>query len=290
MRDSFDVSKSRLLRDHLGKRILAMLRDPDLREIACRLEEENPYKNLDALSRALALAGAASTNVCSVLEHHLWCAWREARWATLHLKSSDLDRALDIEGIEWLEETRGNPTILIAPMTLCTSDTINCITLLAERVFGSRPLIFYGENMSDSSVQMASVEGLGVLRQIMRVLSSGGVFCTYADFVYQGHSSVPVTMFGCERPMSSGFIYLATRPLVHVLPCLLRRRGERIIATFAQSFLLEGPTNSDAEQSYFVRVAGQVLAATLEGLIRRVPEQWLLLSTLTFDSPEMAEL
>jgi hypothetical protein len=288
MKGSFQESKARLLADPLAKRILASVCESELPKIACRIAEENPYKDFAFLRDALMLAGAASINICRVLEHHLWCVWREAQWATGQLTPDELDSVIDIQGAEWLEETRGKPTILVAPMTLCTSDTLNCITLLANRIFGSRPLIFYGENMDEFSIQLASADGLDALRQILRVLSAGGVFCTYADFVYRGHSSVPVRMFSRERPMSAGFVYLATRPSVHLLPCSLTRHEGRIKATLMQSFLLQSDANHDTGQSFFAQVAAQVVASTLEGLIQCAPEQWLLLPTLTFDSPEMA--
>lgn len=67
----------------------------------------------------------------------------------------------------------------------------------------------------------------------------------------------------------------------------VRRREGRITATLMQPFLLEVQADLDIEQSYLTKIAAQVVATTLEGLIRKCPEPWLLLSTLTFECPEM---
>ena len=275
-----------MLADPLGRRMLAAMDARELQSMAQAIAADDPYWENGFLARALRLAGADGTEVREVIEHQLWCTWRQARWATKKLTREDLGQSLEVTGREWIAETIGKPTILIAPMTLCTWDAVESVQHFARRECGDREILFYGEDMGSHDARFVAGDDITVLRRISRTLAEGGVFCTYPDFVYRGHPVLPVRMFGVPRPMSSGFAYLAARPGVHLLPCLLLRQGETIHAEICEPILLED--NSEPGGPSFQSLTAQVVASTLEELIRRAPSQWLLLPTLSFDAPEMA--
>lgn len=286
MRNGFQEAKLQMLSDALGKRTLAALDAPAISAVAHAIATDDCYRERQFLARALRLTGAAETDVYAVIEHQLWCAWRQARWATGRISAEELASSLKVEGGEWLAETDGKPTILIAPMTLCTWDAVEAVLHIARHGCAPREIIFYGEEMGGRRAQFVSGEDLSVLRRIARVLANGGMFCTYADFVYRGHAVLPVRMFGEARSMSAGFAHLLAQPDVYLLPCLLSRHGERIKAEISEPVVLENASESDG--SSFQTLAAQVVADILVELIRRAPEQWLLLPTLSFEAPEMA--
>jgi len=88
-----------------------------------------------------------------------------------------------------------------------------------------------------------------------------------------------------KSPMSKGFVHLATRPGVMLLPCLQTREGRGICARFEEPVLLD---SSQVDPEWTEQMAAQLIASMLEGLISRSPAQWLLLPTLACASPEMA--
>ncbi len=275
-----------MLADPLGRRTLAAMEVGELENLAQAIATDDPYWENAFLAQALQLAGAEGARVRDVIEHQLWCTWRQARWATKQLTPEDLGQSLEVTGTEWIAETIGKPTILIAPMTLCTWDAVEAVQHFARRECGEREILFYGEDLAGHDARFVAGDDIAVLRRITRALAHGGVFCTYPDFVYRGHPALPVRMFGVPRPMSSGFAYLAARPGVYLLPCLLLRRGERIAAEISEPILLED--KSEPGGPSFQSLTAQVVATALEELIRRAPTQWLLLPTLSFDTPEMA--
>lgn len=298
MKSGLSNSILRLLGDPVGERALAFLSEEDLAGIAVSIASSDPYRDAGRWAAALKLTGAGGEKTRHSIEHQLWCARRQARWRMGLLKPQDLSGAIDVEGSQWLDETRDVPVVLISPMTLGTFDAVQVVTALAERACPGRWILFYGEGMEAErevvpglSGRLASGDGLDVLRRALQVFSKRGVFCTYPDFVYEGHAAVPAQLFGQARPMSTGFVYLATRPNVHLLPCLLERRDRRIVARLFEPVVLDAPVKASSPGlDYYALVAAQMIAAMLEGLIRLKPEQWLLMATLTHDAPEMRAL
>ena len=287
MKKGFQESKLRMLADPLGRLTLAALEEKELCGLARALAAEDPYRERHHLEEALRLANAAETDLSVVIGHQLWCAWRQARWSTGRIAADEFGATIEVDGAGWIAETEGKPTILIAPMTLCTADAVEAVLHFANRECKLRDVIFYGEDMGGKrGAQFVCGEELSVIRQISRVLANGGVFCTYPDFVYRGRAALPVRIFGTTRPMSSGFAYLAARSGMYLLPCLLLHRGGGIVAQISEPVLLEDASEPGGPS--FQALVAQVVADALEDLIRRAPEQWLLLPTLSFDAPEMA--
>lgn len=295
MKGGLPNSILRLLGDPVGSRALASLPEAELAEIAASISAADPYRDAGRLRAALEVTGAGAEKLAASIEHQLWCAWREARWRIGRISPESFSGLIDVEGPEWLEETKGCPVVLVSPMMLATFDAVQTVNELTNNVFPSRSILFYGENMEAArdaipglAGKLGSGDGLEVLRRARRVFSENGVFCTYPDFVYEGHSAVSTQFFGAARPMSTGFVYLATRPNVHLLPCLLERRGPRLAARFFEPVVLEAPMEaSSSGVDYFAMMAAQTIASMLEGLVRLRPELWLLLATLTHEAPEM---
>ena len=275
MRGGLSASLLSVLADDILRERLAALQEGDLPDLAGRLVARDAYGNNAQLRGALALMGARSPDVMERhVEHVLWCGWREARSRrgdALEIESHVVDRV-------HFESVGNRPTVLLAPMTLCLPDAARLLADLA----GGRPLIIYGEGLTDGSASRASgrfaPEGLAGLAEIVQVLDEGGIFATYADFVYGTHRQETMTLFGVPRPVSSAFIGLLGRPDTVVLP-LSCVRGDDEVRVHLQPPWPVGPGVPRAD-----RVAE--VSARLEDAIRVAPHQWLLASTLTFDSPQ----
>lgn len=289
---SFQSALHALSFDPMLARIFATTPWTDARGLIDWVAGSDPYGEIRHIRRALQLA-SASADARRFIEHQVWCAWRQAAW------TSGLAEPLEIsiEGEEWLRETEGFPTLLVAPMTLATADAMSAIARVNRT---DRPCIVFGEDMNISSNALAdgglevlsgeSVSGMAraTVRRILEVLDQGGVLCTYPDFVYEGRSAEFMPLFGIHRPVSSGFLSLAARNGAMLLPLVCLHRGEALVIHIEEPLqvrderphrLLDGAART--------RVAHAV-GEMLEGLIRLAPEQWLLLPTLTFESPEMA--
>lgn len=248
----------------------------------------DPYGEEWAISRALGLTGSDSPDPLPHIAHQLWCAHRQAAW------TSDLAEPLPIrtDGLAHLAETEGHPTLLVTPMTLAPADALSAIARLNA---SERPCIVFGEDVDAGELADAGrleiVSGMSgaTVRRILEVLNEGGILCTYPDFVYDGRAAETLSLFGTRRPVSSGFISLAARHGTMLLPVLCMHEGDGVAVRIDEPTLIEdhGRADATARSTARARVAG-VIGELLEALIRRAPEQWLLLPTLTFESPEMA--
>ncbi|RCX31152.1 hypothetical protein [Thioalbus denitrificans] len=290
------MTRQRSLHDTLNE----IAFDPLLRTLAADLPFErlgalagylagaDPYGEADFVRRALSRVGATDgAGVERFFEHQLWCAWREARWQSGAMAAEP--GRFRVAGREWLDETAGAPTIIVAPMTVTLSDAVMCI----RRLLRERPFTIYGEGIEAIDggglpEDRIAGGGLKAVRAIRATLGRNGVLCTYPDFVYRGHPAQPASLFGAPRPISSGFLSLGAASGTMLLPCVLLREREGIVARLEEPIRIEldgrGP---EARRAALPEIA-QVVAELLESLIRRAPEQWLLLPTLTFESPQMA--
>lgn len=121
------------------------------------------------------------------------------------------------------------------------------------------------------------------------MLDGGGILCTYPDFVYETRAAETIRLFGWDRPVSSGFISLASRNGTMLRPLVCRHKDDAVLVHIDEPVRVENQGLSGPPDRTRARTAiGQAVGELLEGLIRRAPEQWLLLPTLTFESPEMA--
>lgn len=268
MKRSLESSLGTLLADPLGQELLRLL---DVHAVGVRLAESDPYGDHAQLRLAADLIGD-DVDTRRWLEHRLWCAQRTAHGP------SGQPINWEVLGTTHLAETAGHPTVLVVPMTLAMQDGLAAIDVIA----GDRPTIVFGEGVTtDDAGSSGSVvaEGSHGLRTIVETLRLGGMYCTYGDFAYDNRSSMSADLFGVERPMSTGWVRCASRDGTMLLPVVCRR-------TLDHSVII------DIDEPILVRSEGRpplegmvtLLAGLLEDRIRRAPEQWLLLPTLTFEA------
>lgn len=166
---------------------------------------------------------------------------------------------------------------------------------IAQLNVAGRPCVVFGEDLDAASnvpsdrLEIVSGMSGATVRRILEVLDEGGILCTYPDFVYERRAAETIRLFGMDRPVSSGFISLASRNGTMLLPLVCNREYDAVVVHIDEPVRVEnqGPTEAPG-RTRARAVIGQVVGELLEGLIRRAPEQWLLLPTLTFESPEMA--
>ncbi|AJT63896.1 hypothetical protein T261_2211 [Streptomyces lydicus] len=267
--------------DPCASRLLSQRTPEELRHLADWVSEHDPYGELSMLRAALRLVDPADDDPLGHIGHQLWCAWRQGSWTAGTARPLP---AVVASGKQWLDETRGHPTVLIAPMTMSTPDALH--TLAA--VFTDRPVVAFGEeDVPPYDAAISVVKGdVGSVRHILRNLAAGGVLCTYADFVYAGRDAETMTLFGRPRPVSSGFVTVASRPGTMLLPTVMRLSDrEQITMEFDEPLLVQGMPHEARAARESMR---ELIAQLMEGLIRRNPQQWLLLPTLNFDSPQLA--
>jgi hypothetical protein len=279
---TFERALHELAFDPLIGRLVAGL---DFRALGSRagwIEQADPYNEVAKTARALDLASAGVTAPPprAHFEHRLWCAWRDAAWGCGRAAALPIR----LEGEQWLRETEGRPTLIVTPMTLATGDALHAIAELT----GGRRCVVYGEEDALYDVganALVTGDSANAAATVLSVLREGGALCTYADFVYGGHAAAPMPLFGIERPVSSGFLSLASRAGTMLLPLICLHRGAQLVVSCEEPVVIEAePQRRHAARAAVAGVVGELL----EGLIARAPEQWRLLPSLTFEAPQMA--
>lgn len=281
---TFQRALNALSFDPLIARVFASLPESSIAKLSDWYAANDPYQESAATARALDVVGA-DRSVVSHVRHQLWCAWREAGWKS----ASAAPLTLRVIGQEWLRETENHPTLLVCPMTLGLSDSLHAIASLSR---GRRCAVF-GESVEDTEathgLEIITGETPAAARRIRAILDANGVLCTYVDFVYSGHVAETIRLFGAPRPVSSGFLSLAARNNTMLLPILCVREGEGIVVHISEPSLIRiesrEPSLRDAARDEVVHTIG----CALEDLLRVAAEQWLLLPTLTFESPQMSQ-
>ncbi|MGW1957583.1 hypothetical protein ACWCPI_33330 [Streptomyces sp. NPDC001920] len=269
--------------DPCASRVFCRRPPQEIRCLADWVCERDPYGELPSLRAALRLVDPGSDDPRDHIGHQFWCAWRQASWTTGTARPLP---ATVTSGRHWLEETSGHPTVMVTPMTMTTADALHTFAA----VFADRPVVAFGEGAVPRYGARLSVANgdAGSIRDILGHLAAGGVLGTYADFVYAGRSVQLTTLFGRPRPLSSGFVAAACRPGTMLLPASMRSLGgEQIAVEFDEPLLVQGKPREARSARESMR---QLIAHLLEGLIRRNPQQWLLLPTLTFDCPQLARV
>lgn len=260
----------------------------DSETMAHHLCLEDPYQENARMRSALRHAGISDENSAlpAWYEHALNCAIREAAF----LEGSHRYHAPEIEihGKDWWDETNGHPTLLIAAMTQALPDALAIVQQLDK----TRPIVIYGESMSVEAfgplAGYSAGDGLSAVRRIHGTLMKHGVLCTYPDFVYHGHPSIEVTLFGQPRAMASGFASLAGHHGTMLLPVHIQssNKGRCLRVEFEEPTQI--PRMNESTLSEERSSLAQLVADMLAGIIQRDVTQWLLLPTLTFDSPQMS--
>lgn len=283
-----------LTADPVGRALLANADAARMATLADELAATDPYGERTHLEAALSRVGRPG-EARAVLNHQLWCAHREGAWRTGRLDPETLAASLVIDGERWLGETEGHPTVLVSPMTTALSDA-SWVIAQAIRLFApDRRVLVYGDGLEPGDIGIEEIDarmagdGRTVLREILGALTAGGVFCTYADFVYEGREAVRISLFGAAHAISSAFVGLASRPNTMLLPCLLTRAGDAgIRCRFWEPTLVTCDPAPGAEERILQhRVVAQLVGTILERLIAEAPLQWQLLATLSYDSPQM---
>ncbi|MFH9575246.1 hypothetical protein [Streptomyces sp. NPDC017230] len=268
--------------DPCASRVFCGRPPAELRRLADWVCDRDPYGELPSLRAALRLVDPGNDDPRAHIGHQLWCAWRQASWTAGAARPLP---AVVTSGRHWLDETRGRPTVLVTPMTMTTADALHTFAA----VFADRPVVAFGEGAVrryGAGLYVANGDA-GSIRDILGHLAAGGVLGTYADFVYDSRGAEPTTLFGRPRPLSSGFVAAASRPGTMLLPASMRPLGgERIAVDFDEPLLVQGTPRQTRVAREGMR---RLIARLVEGLIRRNPQQWLLLPTLTFDCPQLAQ-
>jgi lauroyl/myristoyl acyltransferase len=162
---------------------------------------------------------------------------------------------------------------------------------IIRKLFGSRPVAIYGEDLSGHGVfaQVSAVKDLGgielvdsspsAMRRILATLAAGGVFVTYPDFVYSEHKAMSVPFLGLPWPFSRSFISLCARDGTMLLPCYPIRTGSSITVHCERPVHVVVPQGQQADPRWSLPLAGATVARLLERMILRNPTQWALLAT-----------
>lgn len=285
---SLQESLTHLTGDPVGLSVLSRLSEKSLLDLAEVWYREDLYRcGTIARNGLAAVLGHDPTEEQAVksIEHALWCSWRGALWNTGRLRPG---AALRSENQRRADDTEGAPTVVISPMMLCTQDSLAVIL----KCFGKRPVVLYGEGMATKRHSLLKTPGhvhvVGdgsrhSVSLILRTLMDGGVFCTYPDFVFEGHAALDGHLFGRPRPYSKAFISLCSRENVHLLPVLARREGGGLVASFEEPVVFEFDSRPDVKP-LLERLVLYAVQSLLEDLINRKPEQWLLLGTLSAEA------
>lgn len=281
---SLQLSLLGLRNDWLGCELLSR-QEMTASALAQRLVACDPYGENGHLRKAFAQLGmeADDTGLVQHLTHRLWCEARDALWLQgVARQPLDLQRVNE----HWYRETEGHPTLLVLPMTMALVDSLEVI----RQVLQGRRCVVYGEGL-DTSLATNGIEvagqGTRAVRRINEVLAEGGVLCTYADFSYASHAAVVSTVFGRPRPISKGFVSLALKPGVQLLPVRLAVDEDhgRCTCEFFESVGFSGGADvSAANREALHQQAADVIAQLLERSIAAAAWQWLLLPTLAFDT------
>jgi lauroyl/myristoyl acyltransferase len=285
---SLQESLTRLTRDPVGLSALSRLDEKSLLDLAEVWYRDDLYRCGTIARNGLATVfGHAPTDEQAVkaIEHVLWCSWRSALWNTGRLRP---DPALRVENQHHADDTVGAPTIVISPMMLCTQDILALILKCVDQ----RPVVLYGEGIATEqqshlkTPEHVHVVGDGSRRSIsviLKTLSDGGIFCTYPDFVFEGHAVLDGYLFGRPRPYSKAFISFCARQNVHLLPTLARREEGGLAVSFEEPVVFEFDSHPEVKQ-LLERSILYAVQSLLEDLINQKPEQWLLLGTLSAEA------
>jgi len=276
-----------------GRRLCATMTADQMREIAADVVANDANRENALVEHALRLISPAATPALeSVYEHQLNLVRREAAWKVGRLDLAKFRRQLHVVGGHWLKEAGGVPAVNISAMQVFPTDGMAVSTCL----FPGRRLAIYGEgllieNYSHIAPTLELIkQGIAGVRAADALLEANGVFNTFPDFVHQGHGAVMGSLFGVPRPFASGFAQLCARPSCVLIPINVDCRLDRVEVEILEPTQM--PVVSAKELRSEANLAGltRFIGSTLEHLIRKRPESWALLNTLSMHCEQMPQV
>jgi phosphatidylinositol dimannoside acyltransferase len=214
-------------------------------------------------------------------------------------RRTNLPSRIDIESVEHIEAAmaRGNG-VVVASMHFGSWEVGLAgwnkmgrkMALLAEvlrppklfdRVVGARStqgvhvIPIDTEAMREGGVQVARRLGAASMREVFKVLRSGGVVAMALDRDLIGNGE-PMDFFGQPAPIPIGAVEIAIRAGAAVVPIVLFRDRYRVHAVVYPEIRYAPEQPRDAE----VRKTAQVLLRIFERAIREHPEQWHVLDPI----------
>jgi lauroyl/myristoyl acyltransferase len=214
-------------------------------------------------------------------------------------RRTNLPSRIDIESVERIEAAiaRGNG-VVVASMHFGSWEVGLAgwnkmgrqMALLAEvlrpaklfdRVVGARSaqgvhvIPIDTEAMREGGLQVARRLGAASMREVFKVLRSGGVVAMALDRDLIGNGE-PMEFFGRPAPIPVGAVEIAIRAGAAVVPIVLFRNKYRVHAMVYPEIPYAPDQPRDAE----VRKTAQVLLRIFEQAIREHPEQWHVLDPI----------
>jgi phosphatidylinositol dimannoside acyltransferase len=145
----------------------------------------------------------------------------------------------------------------------------------ARRAQGVHIIPIDTQAMREGDVQVARRLGAASMREVFKVLRSGGVVAMALDRDLIGNGE-PLEFFGQPAPIPIGAVEIAIRAGAAVVPILLFRDRYRVRAVVHPEIRYSQDQPRDAE----VRKTAQVLLRIFEQAIREHPEQWHVLDPI----------
>jgi KDO2-lipid IV(A) lauroyltransferase len=152
---------------------------------------------------------------------------------------------------------------------------------LFERVIGARRaqgvqiIPIDTQAMREGDAQVARRLGAASMREVFKVLRSGGVVAMALDRDLIGNGE-PLEFFGQPAPIPIGSVEIAIRAGAAIVPILLFRDRYRVKAVVHPEIRYAVDAPRDAE----VRKTAQMLLRIFEKAIREHPEQWHVLDPI----------
>jgi lauroyl/myristoyl acyltransferase len=152
---------------------------------------------------------------------------------------------------------------------------------LFDRVVGARSaqgvhvIPIDTEAMREGGLQVARRLGAASMREVFKVLKSGGVVAMALDRDLTGNGE-PMEFFGQPAPIPVGAVEIAIRAGAAVVPIVLFRNKHRVHAVVYPEIRYAPDQPRDAE----VRKTAEVLLRIFEQAIREHPEQWHVLDPI----------
>ena len=281
-RKSFEQELYLLTKSVVGNAVLATIDEAQLTAMADRFYDRDVHQCKTIARRALTCIPTVrdiDADARAFVKHMVWYTWRTALW------KSGIKQAATwtYQGLSHFIEVKGQPIVIVTPTMIPLCDVIDLMAAIMPDV----PVVVYGEAIGDltrahneipKNIQVIGND-IGGLECLLPVLLNGGVFCTYPDFVYEGHNTVECKMFGVPRKVSSSFVSICTKPEVKLLPlCLSYANGEfRAVAREAVQLEFSGQRMSRQDKK---RCILQFIISVLEAAIAQTPDQWIALGTL----------
>ncbi|HKR98890.1 MAG TPA: hypothetical protein VJU79_05190 [Candidatus Dormibacteraeota bacterium] len=152
---------------------------------------------------------------------------------------------------------------------------------LFERVAGSRgsagvqviPIDVAA--MRSGDVELARRVGASAMREVFKMLRSGGVVAMALDRDLIGNGE-PMQFFGKPAPIPVGVVDIAIRTGAAIVPIILHRKGPRVGAVPYPEVHYDPDSPRDEE----VRRVTRRILALFESVIRQHPDQWHVLDPI----------